>query len=462
MADERKGHGARLLSAQMWAALSGDPGELQRLTFAGDGALPSAFAVSDLAAAAIGVAALAIAGLIADIAGGTPRVVLDRRLASFWFSWSLRPIGWAMPPAWDPIAGDYQSGDGWIRLHTNAPRHRAAALRVLDVAEDRSAVERAVAQWSGDELEEAIVEAGGCAAVMRSVEAWRSHPQGLSVASEPLVLTERRPAPPFPSWRPTRNRPLEGLKVLDLTRVLAGPVATRFLAGYGAEVLRIDPPAWDEPGVVPEVTLGKRCARLDLTLDPDREMFERLVAGADLLVHGYRPDALDQLGFGLDARRRLAPDLIEVTLDAYGWSGPWARRRGFDSLVQMSAGIAEAGKRWKAADRPTPLPVQALDHATGYLMAAAAVQAVRTRLEGQGCSISRLSLAHTASLLVGAPAWPGPGFDPETAGDLAPVTEATSWGDARRLHPPMSISGTMAGWDYPASPLGSAPAGWLT
>ena len=204
-------------------------------------------------------------------------------------------------------------------------------------------------------------------------------------------------------WRPTAGRPLAGVKVLDLTRVLAGPAATRFLAGYGADVLRIDPPDWNEPAIEPEVTLGKRCARLDLRQASDRSRFELLISEADLFIHGYRPEALDALGYGEDIRRALNPSLVDVRLDAYGWSGPWRSRRGFDSLVQMSTGIAAAGRAWCGGDKPVPLPVQALDHATGYLMAAAAVHGLALRLSRGQATSAGLSLARTAALLMGTP-----------------------------------------------------------
>jgi crotonobetainyl-CoA:carnitine CoA-transferase CaiB-like acyl-CoA transferase len=246
-----------------------------------------------------------------------------------------------------------------------------------------------------------------------------------------------------------------------LTRVLAGPVAGRFLAGYGAEVLRIDPPGWDEPGIVPEVTLGKRCARLDLNRSDHRAIFERLLSQTDILLHGYRPGALAGLGYGLAARQALAPGLVDVCLDAYGWSGPWAARRGFDSLVQMSSGIADTGMRWRNADRPVPLPVQALDQGTGYLMAASAIRGLTLRLErGVGLE-ARLSLARTANLLVEA----GDQADmsllaPETPVDLMSTPEATDWGEAHRVLPPLSIAGTPMHWDTPARKLGSAEPRW--
>ena len=321
--------------------------------FTDAGSLPSVFAVSDLATAAVAAAASAIAELVAARFGSTPTMTVSRRLSSLWFGWSIRPLGWNLPAPWDPIAGDYPTSDGWIRLHTNAPHHRDAALSVLGVSADKTAVSQAVAQRTAEELEAAVVQKKGCAAAMRSMAAWATHPQGQSVAREPLIaaLATDDIADSNPSSS-TPTRPLRGIRVLDLTRVLAGPVATRFLAGFGADVLRIDPPAWDEPGVVPDVTLGKRCARLDLKNADSRATFEMLLSTTDIFLHGYRPGALDHLGYGATARRNLAPGLIDIGLSAYGWSGPWQYRRGFDSLVQMSTGIADTGMQWNRADRP--------------------------------------------------------------------------------------------------------------
>lgn len=434
------------------------------VTLAGEGALPSCYAVTELAAASVGAAALAVRQLIAAQGGPVTEVVVDRRLASLWFGWSLHPVGWERPPLWDPVAGDYPTADGWIRLHTNALHHRDAALAVLGAPVERAAVARAVAAWRGADLEAAVVAQGGCAAMMRSSAEWAAHEQGRAVAAEPLVALVGQGGSFNAGWAATPSRPLAGLKVLDLTRVLAGPVATRFLAGYGADVLRIDAPDWSEPGVIPEVTLGKRCARLDLRAAQDRAVFEELLGRADVLVHGYRPEALERLGFGEAVRRRLNPGLVDVALDAYGWSGPLSGRRGFDSLVQMSAGIAQRGMQWQGAAKPVPLPVQALDHATGYLVAAAAVRGLLYRLEEGRATQARLSLARTALLLEQMS--PPLGAAPESAlaafgvADLAPGLEQTAWGPARRLAPPVRIEGAAMAWDRPASELGSAPPRW--
>ncbi|VVM50174.1 Formyl-CoA:oxalate CoA-transferase [Pseudomonas fluorescens] len=424
------------------------------IPFTSNGALPSAFAVTDLACASIAAAGQAVSAFLHRHNGRLPGLEVDRRLASFWFASSIRPVGWSVPPLWDPVAGDYQALDGWIRLHTNAPHHRTAAQKVLGACADRAAVASKVAQWAKTDLERAVVEAGGCAAEMRSWAQWQTHPQGLAVNAEPLIQFDAKVNQNARPWHGSVAQPLAGLKVLDLTRVLAGPVASRFLAGLGADVLRIDPPTWSEPGVVPEMTLGKRCARLDLHDKADRAVFESLLKDADILLHGYRADALERLGYGVAERKKLAPGLVDVSLNAYGWSGPWQNRRGFDSLVQMSCGIAEAGMGWQNADKPTPLPVQALDHATGYLMAAAAIT-----LLGRGGS-ARLSLARTAKLLIEQGAGTAEALRAEDENDQGVLIEQTPWGPANRLHVPLKITGTPLQWAIPASELGSHRAQW--
>ncbi|WP_158784770.1 CoA transferase [Pantoea sp. BAV 3049] len=449
-----------LLWQQLWQGLRNTATPVPTVNLTGDKRLCSAYPVSELAATSTALAMQATAALI----DSPHQLTVDARLASRWFQHSFRPINRDAPALWDAFAGDYATREGWIRLHTNAPHHRLAMEKVLGQHPSRQALASVVSQWQANGLEEAIVAAGGCAAEMRSVAAWQQHRQGQSVSREALIAQTLQPEAPAPDWQLPAARPMLGVKVLDLTRIIAGPVATRFLAGLGAEVLRIDPPGWEEPTLAEEVTLGKRCARIDLKTAAGRETFEALLRQADVIVHGYRADALSKLGYDSETRQKLAPGLIDVSLNAWGWTGPWRNRRGFDSLVQMECGIADTGRLWKRSDAPSPLPVQALDHATGYLMAAAALEGMRQRRLNHTGFTARLSLARTACLLTD-----NPYADTEQPGGLGPArrhdenveTEMTHWGIGSRLRSPLWLPGTPLIWSRPASPLGSSSACWL-
>jgi hypothetical protein len=453
---------ARPFLSEVWRELRGEPDAESLVSLTDSGRFGAVFPVTDLATASIAAAGLAVSDFI-GLNGPAPAVHADSRLCSLWFGKSLHPVGWEVPPLWDAIAGDYEAADGWIRLHTNAPHHRAAALRVLGVHADKTAVAAAVRKWPAERLETEVVEAGGCAAAMRTHKAWQTHAQGQAVNAERLIHCRHIDAGVPQPYENSPMRPLQGIRVLDLTRVLAGPVATRFLAGLGADVLRLDPPEWNEDAIVPEMTLGKRCARLDIRTPDGKELFSWLLAGANILVHGYRPGALERLGFSARERQAIRPGLVDVSLDAYGWTGPWKARRGFDSLVQMSSGIAAAGMELLRREQPAPLPVQALDHATGYLMAAAALRGLREQAESGGGSEWQLSLARTAALLTSrgtretTQALANPGPD-----DMSAEVENTSWGPARRLRPPLTISGTPLKWDRPAGALGQEAPAWVS
>lgn len=452
------------LVARLWAEAGGDADARPALALSGPpDVLPSVFAVTALATASVALATLAAAELHAARTGSTPRDVhVDRAHAALAFRRELyaTPVGWEMPPLWDPIAGDYAARDGWIRLHTNYEHHRDAVLRVLGTAPERDAVAAAVARRDRDALEHDVVDAGGCAAAMHDLDTWRAHPQGRAVAAEPLLA---RRVDDAPHWRPAASSlPLGGVRVLDLTRVIAGPVCTGFLAGWGADVLRIDPPGFAEvPALLPITTAGKRRAFLDLRRPAGRAALERLLDGADVLVAGYRGGALERLGLDDATVRARHPGLVVALLDAYGWSGPWATRRGFDSLVQMSSGIAARGMAVYGSARPHPLPAQALDHATGYLLAAGVCRALTERLAGRA-TVVRAALARTAAELVGLGESTDPHVPQPTAADVAPWLEevATGWGPLRRVREPGEIAGLATTPGPAAGRLGSDAAAW--
>lgn len=445
------------------------------LQLTGGGAAKSCYSVAEYSQAAVAAAVQEVQCLRGSVwALNTPAAV-NRELCAAWSLSSIQPMGWPLPAAWDEFAGDYPCKDGWIRLHTNALHHRAAALAVLDNPDTLEAARAAVSGRVGLELESEVVAAGGAAAFMMSQEQWNSHEQGKAVNAEPVVTwrESQSSGTGLHGSLETPERPLKGIKVLDLTRVLAGPVCTRFLASVGAEVLRIDPPGWDEDGNALEMTLGKRCAGLDLNKASDHSRFNFLLQQADVLVHGYRCDALEILGFGESMRASINPNLIDVALNAYGWKGPWSNRRGFDSLVQMSSGIAHFGQQSFIAKKPVPLPYQALDHVTGYLMAAAVIRAIREKYETNRTYSARLSLARQAKLLQDLTALAYEDMPiskksmpqestllPVSDVHLAPQIETTPWGKLRRLRLPYEIEGVDLGFDHPVSRLRSSAPAW--
>ena len=243
---------------------------------------------------------------------------------------------------------------------------------------DRAELERAAAQPAAVAVEEAIITAGGCAAAMRERAVWAAHPAGTAAAAASLITwgEPHHPGTGLPDGG-SPARPAAGLRVLDLTRVIAGPIAGRTLAALGADVLRLDPPTIAElPGQHLDTDPGKRTALLDLA---DRERREALLAGADVLLCGYRPGALARFGLDGPALAERHPHIVQVSHSA--WAGPWEGRRGFDSLVQTACGIAR--RYADGAGNPGALPAQALDHGTGHLIAAAALTALARRARGE-------------------------------------------------------------------------------
>ena len=461
-----------LLSQQMldgaWACLGGEPERTAGVRWTGPGdLLPSRLQVAALAGAATGAAALAAAELAAARDGGPwPEAVVDSTsvAAAFASDRALRLDG-REQVSWSPLSRFWRSSDGWVRTHSNYPHHRQRLLDALGVSADApdvtAEVERAVAARTADEVAESVTAHGGLAVAVRGARAWAQHEQGAAVAAQPLLSLDRvGDAPPVPLPPCPRDPllPATGLRVLDLTRVIAGPVATRTLALLGADVLRIDSPG------LPEITaqhldtgMGKRSTLLDLGDSADLDTFEGLLAGADVVVTGYRPGALDR--FGLDAAALLArrPSLVVASLSAWSRRGPWGGRRAFDSVVQAACGIAAVEA---AADgTPGAMPVQALDHATGYLLAAAVLRAVARRtVEGGGWS-AELSLAQTAAWLLRQPvtdAAPSPG----QAGTDSTAERETELGTLRYALPPVRIDGGPQDWARPVGRQGADAAVW--
>jgi crotonobetainyl-CoA:carnitine CoA-transferase CaiB-like acyl-CoA transferase len=426
---------------------------------------PSTFAIGTAALASIGATGAAAAAIHAARGGAPQRVTVDiaHALTEFHSEHHLRIDGASVHEGWDRIAGLHRCGDGrWLRLHTNLPHHRAAVLGVLGCAHDRAAVTAALQSWTAEAAEAAITDAGGVATMTRSLTEWQAHPAGAAAATLPALLVERiADAPPTP-LPPLASRPLEGLRVLDLTRVIAGPVAGRTLAAHGAEVLHVTAPHLPSiAALVMDTGRGKRCASLDLRQDADRATLRGLAAGADVFLQGYRPGAIAGHGFAPEALAALKPGIVCVSLSAWGHLGPWAGRRGFDSLVQNANGINDAERAAAGEDKPKPLPCQALDHASGYLLALGAMAALLRRAEEGGSWLVRVSLAGTGEWIKRLGRVEN-GLSAPGIADAAPFLEdsASGFGRMTAVRHSARMSGTPAGWVLPAVALGSHPPAW--
>ena len=452
--------------ASIWDLAGGDPAALAGVALQGeDPVLPSTFRVGTAAASTIAASALAATELWRLRTGETQTISLDLRAAAAAFRSEryLRVDGQQPPGPWGPIAGYYRTADKrWIQLHTNFPHHHQGVIDLLGCADEREAVREAVVGWEGQALEDAIAERGLCAGLLRSPQEWAAHPQAAAVASLPLFeilpLGESEPEPLGPA-----NRPLSGVRVLDLTRVIAGPVCGRTLASHGAEVLRIGAPHLPTlPHVWLDMAQGKRAAFLDLRKSSSQEQLRALLADCDVFVQGYRPGALAGRGFSPQEAARLRPGIVYVTLSAYSHRGPWSDRRGFDSLVQTVSGFGHAGARAAGVDRPSPLPCQALDHASGYLMALGAMMALQRRAQEGGSWLVRVSLAQTGRWIwdlgrIDGLGSPDPNLD--DVHDLLLET-ATEAGPVATVAPPALLSSTPARWEQPPVSLGTHPPAW--
>lgn len=457
----------RVLAA-LWGAAGQDDAALNEITLTGaEPVLPSSFAVGTAAQATIAAAALAAGELWRLRNGRRQRVAVDMRAAAIEFRSEryLRVDGKPPEEYHDSIAGLYRCGDGrWVRLHTNLPHHCSGLLALLGCEHDRGAVQRTLGKWRAEALEDAAAEAGLVVTACRSFAEWDAHPQAQAIAKLPLFSIEQIGETPAERL-PAAERPLSGVKVLDLTRIIAGPVCGRTLAAHGADVLLVTAPHL--PSMLPLVIdtgRGKLSASIDLREASGRQTLAALLRDADIFVQGYRPGAIAAFGFGPDQVAKMRPGIVYVSLCAYSHEGPWAKRRGFDSLVQTASGFNVAEAEAFDDSEPRALPAQELDHATGYLLAFAAMTALARRAQQGGSWHVRASLAQTGHWLrrLGRIA----GFkcpDPQSAdvGDL--LEDAPSgFGQLTAVRHAASMSETPPRWLRPSVPLGTHPPAWPT
>ncbi len=457
----------------------------ERVSIVGaDPILPTRFRVGEAAAAALAGCGVA-ADALWQARGGRPQ---DVRVRSDVAAASL--LGFVHQQRLDAGGGSpgadqglvriqnattamYPAGDGaWIHLHGGFPHLHAGTLELLGLPardDDRESIARAVSGWEAQALEDALAERRLCGARVRTAEEWRAHPQGRALEAVPLIELRRiGDAPPETlGGGADARRPLDGARVLDFTRVLAGPTVGRTLASHGAEVLRVHAPHL--PFIAPFATdtgHGKRSTMLDLRDEGQRRTALDLARSADVVTLGYRRGALDRFGFGAEQLAAERPGIVVVSVNCYGHDGPWAGRGGWEQLAQAASGIAHEQGLFvsgEGAKLPALLPAAVTDYTTGYLGALGALRALQLRGDEGGSWEVCVSLTRTAMWLQSLPRADGTpvGFDADALAQAMRRTQREGFALAH-LGPVLEMSETPPRWDHAAGALGGDAPAWAT
>jgi crotonobetainyl-CoA:carnitine CoA-transferase CaiB-like acyl-CoA transferase len=429
---------------------------------ASDPVFPTRYRMTEAGAVSMAATGLAASALWALRTGRRQRVAVNGRAATAALRSNhyLKIDGASPPRPKDQVTGFYRVRDGrWIYLHCNFSNLRDRNIGVLGAPPERQAVAAKAAQWDGVMLEDAIFAAGGCCAFIRSEAEWDATPQAAVVARLPLLEILRiGDAPPEPL--PQGDRPLSGIRVLDLTRVLAGPTGARAMAEHGADVMKVARPDLPDSGMFDlDTGLGKLSTYLDFRQPAQAETLRTLIRQGDVFSQSYRPGALASHGFGPEDLVRLRPGIVYVTLSAWGHEGPWRNRRGYDTVVQSANGMAFTG----ADSQPAFLPASPQDYVAGYLMAYGAMVALARRAREGGSWMVRLSLAGAGHWIRSlGPVDPADGVAELPADELQSymIDSASPVGRLTHLAPVVQMSETPARWARPAVPLGTSAPVW--
>ncbi|GAA5993306.1 hypothetical protein JCM10908_001422 [Rhodotorula pacifica] len=410
---------------RIWRGIGLDERELQALCLSNSGTAagtPSTFEIGHLAQATVALSTLAAASIQAARLGGRndndessrlADVCVDQRHALIEFkSERFNLIDGELPPSpWGPVGGLHRCKDGYVRIHDSFQHHGRGAAELLGAEFDREDMARKLLDWNKVDFEDAAVAAGLACVALRSEEEWKAHPQSSAIDTFPLsvdLFSEPTTADQIATHHLAsvprhviERKPLAGVRVLEFSRVIAAPLAGKTLALHGADVLWVTAPHLESlPSLDRDMARGKRTIQLDLRRDTDQEQLRSLIAGADVVLQSYRPGALAKKGLSLETVTALNPSIVYATLSAYGRNGPWADRRGFDSLVQTVSGMNVAEAIAEGSGQPARVtPCQALDHGGGYLLAFGIMAALRKRLDQPGVYKVETSLAQTMVLL---------------------------------------------------------------
>lgn len=387
-----------------------------------------------------------------------------RRAESGRFEPIARPAGQARTAA---LIKPWPTRDGrWFLPHFTLPHLKQRVLDVLDCEPTPESVGDAISRWEAEDLDEAIADAGACGGIVRSRDEWLAHPQGAYLAGRPVVEIARI-AEGGPEALPSGGRPLSGIRVLDLTRILAGPVAGRTLAEHGADVLMVTEENLPQiPEHVRDTSHGKRSVFLNLKTRAGAERLRELILGADVVIDGYRPGRVGSMGFDLDSLIALRPGLVHLNITCYGNGGPFADRGGWDQVAQAVSGICEENGRLTSGPGPALSFPPACDYDTGYLGAYGAMLALARRAHEGGSYAVNVSLCQTALYIQRRGVVDGFEDAPNRlsradAERRYVVEEGTSYGALKTLGPVLDMSETPPRWSRPTPLLGGDDPRWL-
>jgi crotonobetainyl-CoA:carnitine CoA-transferase CaiB-like acyl-CoA transferase len=427
--------------------------------------LPTTLPIGALAGATLGATGLAAAALWRLRSGRLQSVGVDIRAATLAMTSStyLRVNGQAVK-SWDPITGYYRVSNGeWVYLHGNFPHLRDGLLKLFKVPNDPAALRAALASWSAADIENAAGQLGLCGVIVRQRAEWEAHPQALATAALPLIeFTRIGDAPPRPLSHAAR--PLSGIRVLDLSRVIAGPMAARTLAEHGATVLQVG--AAHLPSIeslVIDTGFGKQSCAINIDTAAGSNKLHELIDSADVFLNAYRPGALERRGFSPAALAQQRPGIIYLSISAFSRAGPWAQRRGYDTLVAAASGLTRSG-----TEDPARLPCQPLDYLTGYLGAFGTMLALQRRAVEGGSWHVQLSLERTSAWIremtdtLGRESSVAAIVPPSSEIDDLYIETPSRFGALRHLKPVVQMPETPTRWEQPPVPLGSDPAIWPT
>ncbi|KAF2112701.1 CoA-transferase family III domain-containing protein [Lophiotrema nucula] len=460
--------------ACLWNTLSLPLSALDSLNLVQDGDFfPSSFKVDHLAQSTIALSALAAALFHATRNDkSVPRITVSAEHACVEFKSERLYVlnGKPAPSSWGTIGGLHKAKDGYVRMHDSFPSHRKNALRILDLKEGatREDVARKMLDWKAIDLETTAFRRGAVIVALRSFGEWGALPQAQAVADLPILIDKAAEGKPY-IGSTKGKKCLSGIRVVEMSRVIAAPVAGKTLAAHGADVIWITSPNLpDLPDLDRDLARGKRTVQLDIKNSEDKAKLLKLLRTADVFIQGYRPGSLAGQGLSTEELVRLNPNLIIANLSAWGLEGPWAQNRGFDSLVQTASGINVAdAERFGAGEPARVLPCQAFDHGAGYLLATGVTAALYKRAVDGGAYEVNVSLAGVMKYIRSLGQYSEKtGFGrkdftkPEDV-ELYLESRESGFGELKAVKHAARIEGINVGWDVMPKPLGSDEPQWL-